>query len=289
MSPDELEEQASLYALGLLEGEELDAFECALANDPALAALVTEFETTSTHFALTVPIAEPPPGVQGVVMREISDLQRSTQPASVAGSPARSVPIWIPWALAAGFAIFAGILAWSAKSRIDQAVLEVTNRFASLIEQNSSLQGRIAEMEAERTRLEARISTLEAEKSQLGLRIASLEARDPLADIRPLAFAAQPEAPQAAEVAAVWDARRQTGVLDLSKLPAAAADKDYQLWMIPAGSTLPISAGVISTASPQANFRAPRPLPQVATLAISLEPKGGSEAPRGPIIYIGNF
>ena len=40
MSPEEREELASLYALGLLEGNELAAFERELAADSELAALV---------------------------------------------------------------------------------------------------------------------------------------------------------------------------------------------------------------------------------------------------------
>jgi len=289
MSPDEREEQASLYALGLLEGAELAAFEREMANDLTIAALVAEFEAASAQISLAAPSTTPPPAVKDAILRVIFDQQRAEEPAVVVNSSAKITPGWIPWALAAGFAVFVGGLIWSAKMRSDQAFLEVSNRSASLIQENTTLQSRVSELDAERLRLEQRISTLEAEKKQQDVRIASLEGRDPLTAIRVIAFAAQPEAPQAAEVAALWDPRHQTGVLDLSKLPAPAADKDYQLWILTPDSTVPISAGVISTASPQANFRSPRPLPQVAALAISLEPKGGSEAPRGPVIYIGNF
>ena len=42
MNPEEREELASLYVLGLLEGDELAAFERILATDPELVALVGE-------------------------------------------------------------------------------------------------------------------------------------------------------------------------------------------------------------------------------------------------------
>jgi cell division protein FtsB len=240
--------------------------------------------------ALAAPKASPPAAVKDAILQEITTLRRATEPAPAVTEAAGTSSgfAWIPWALAAGFAVFAGT-AWIAKSKTDQAFAELSLQSSSLVNQNTALASRLAEFDAERTRLEARISTLEAEKNKLNLRVASLEAQGPIADMRAVAFAPQAEAPQASEVAALWDTRRQTGVLDLSLLPAPAADKDYQLWIISPDSPAPISAGVVSTDTPQTNFRAPRQLTQVAALAISLEPKGGSETPRGPIIYVGKF
>ena len=45
MNPDEQEELASLYVLGLLEGSELAAFERELSARPQLSALVAEMES----------------------------------------------------------------------------------------------------------------------------------------------------------------------------------------------------------------------------------------------------
>ena len=44
MNRDQLEELASLHALGLLEGEELRAFEQELASNPASRQLVAEIK-----------------------------------------------------------------------------------------------------------------------------------------------------------------------------------------------------------------------------------------------------
>jgi anti-sigma-K factor RskA len=311
MSHDEREEQASLYALGLLEGAELAAFERALAADPSLAALVTDFENAGFQIALAAPKATPPPAVKDAVLREISDLRRSTEPAPVpaeSSSPRISFG-WVPWALAAGFAIFAGItrienakisaastrLASDIKDRDNQLIQGETERSALRIAardaelKNVELTSRITTLESQRKELQDRVSTLEAEKNHLSVRVAALEGSNPLDEVKAITFASQPGAPRNGAVSALWDARRQTGVLDLSKLPAPAADKDYQLWILTPDSPAPISAGVVSTASTQANFRAPRPFPQVAALAISLEPKGGSDSPRGPVIFVGKF
>ena len=55
MSPEEREELASLYVLGMLEGSELAAFERELVAHPELAALVAELEKASTLLATSVP------------------------------------------------------------------------------------------------------------------------------------------------------------------------------------------------------------------------------------------
>ena len=75
---------------------------------------------------------------------------------------------------------------------------------------------------------------------------------------------------------ALWDPQRQEGALHLAKLPNAAPDKDYQLWIITPESKQPLDAGVIPPSTQGLAFRAAQPVGQVAALAISLEPKGGS-------------
>ena len=55
MSPEEQEELASLYVLGVLEGSELAAFERELVAHPELAALIAELEKASTLLAKSVP------------------------------------------------------------------------------------------------------------------------------------------------------------------------------------------------------------------------------------------
>ncbi|WP_347313228.1 anti-sigma factor [Defluviimonas sp. SAOS-178_SWC] len=73
-------------------------------------------------------------------------------------------------------------------------------------------------------------------------------------------------------VAARFDAR--TGELTVSRAagPAAAPGKDYELWLIPAGEA-PISIGLVRDAELTIPVAA---LPAGTTLAITLEPEGGS-------------
>lgn len=83
-----------------------------------------------------------------------------------------------------------------------------------------------------------------------------------------------------------------TGRLDVVQIAGEKpADKDYELWLIE-GKNAPVSLGLVggagdkSTAVPGGLGSA---LPEGATLAISLEPKGGSTtgAPTGPVVAQG--
>lgn len=76
-------------------------------------------------------------------------------------------------------------------------------------------------------------------------------------------------------------------------MEVAAADKDYELWVIPAGKKTPLSLGVLSSADVHLTLD-----PSItsinlmeATLAVSLEPHGGSPThlPTGPVLVTGKF
>jgi anti-sigma-K factor RskA len=66
-----------------------------------------------------------------------------------------------------------------------------------------------------------------------------------------------------------------TGLV-VGRLGALADGQVYQLWAIPAGSTTPTSLGLLS---PSGVLRLDEPLPVGTTIAVSIEPAGGSPAP----------
>ena len=79
------------------------------------------------------------------------------------------------------------------------------------------------------------------------------------------------------------------GALHIAKLPEPGPKKDYQLWIITPESKQSLDAGIIPASSECLPFSAKQPVNQVAALAISVEPKGGSVTPRGPVIYLGKL
>jgi anti-sigma-K factor RskA len=107
MIPDDLQDQAALYALGTLNAEETAAFEAALSGNMELRAMVREMREASADLARNVPPQQPPAELKRRVLREIA-LEKQ------AGAPARQkAPSfnWLPWAIAALFLGFCGLLA----------------------------------------------------------------------------------------------------------------------------------------------------------------------------------
>ncbi|HRJ73549.1 MAG TPA: anti-sigma factor [Terrimicrobiaceae bacterium] len=282
MSPEEREELASLYALGLLECEDLAAFEKELARDPSLDALVVEFERAASQLAASLPRKRPPAALKDAVLGAV-------QAPSAAREPGFSLAVvlqGIPWAVAAGFAVCCAVL-WFGRA-------DLRGQYARLNEENRSLQVRIAGLDSERARLEARVEALESESKDLKIRVASSEAREPLKEFQGLTLAPQAGAAPGSEVSAVWDPKKQAGTLDLTKLPPTAPDKAYQVWLITPDSAQPLNVGVLGPASigKRVAFRSPLPVSRVSAIAISLEPLRGSPVPTGPsgpVVYLGRM
>jgi anti-sigma-K factor RskA len=103
---EELEEQASLYALDLLEPAERSAFETKLEGDETLRRHVDMLREAAAQLAHAAPSIEPPAHLQA----RIAEAIRASTPARAAAPAARSSIIWLPWALAACLAIACVVL-----------------------------------------------------------------------------------------------------------------------------------------------------------------------------------
>jgi anti-sigma-K factor RskA len=113
--------------------------------------------------------------------------------------------------------------------------------------------------------------------------------------------ASQPVAPQYLAVfnneqaQPVWvvraDAERGRLQIRPVNAVAAAADRAYELWVLPSGGAAPRSLGLLPLAGSTVDAELPRALgallPTAQGLAVSIEPPGGSPtgAPTGPVVY----
>src|SRR5262245_62878166 len=106
MISDEQQDQAALYALGLLGADEDAAFESQLRANAELRDLVRELREAAGGLALTAPTLLPPASLKQRIMEIATETKRvvpmPTQRASLG---------WIPWAIAAALAVFCGLLA----------------------------------------------------------------------------------------------------------------------------------------------------------------------------------
>jgi anti-sigma-K factor RskA len=93
---EQLEEQAALYVLGLLEGEEATVFELRLHSETELRGLVDQLDEAAAKVAYSVLPRDLPPELRDRVLGRV----RSGKTVSF---PLRSN--WIPWAIAACLAI----------------------------------------------------------------------------------------------------------------------------------------------------------------------------------------
>src|SRR5512133_1154738 len=107
MISDEQQDQAALYALGLLGADEDAAFESELGANAELRDLVRELREAAGGLALAAPSLLPPASLKQRVLGEITMETKRVVPM-----PTRRASFgWVPWAIAAALAVFCGLLA----------------------------------------------------------------------------------------------------------------------------------------------------------------------------------
>jgi anti-sigma-K factor RskA len=283
MIDDRQEELASLHAFGLLEGAELEQFLSELGKSPELRALVAELQVAATALAHVAPEATPPEALKARVLASAAERAnggllpfraRDSAPARVTQFPA-----WIPWLAAACIGVAA---LWTQRqyvaARAENASLGEETRVA--LASLDQTRGQLADAK----RLVTEYSRQVAELST------KLKDEGDLAHFKIATLASMLGNSPAAVAVAVWDPTREQGVLEVSKLPALASEKDYQLWVIDAKYPSPVSAGVFVvdpvTGEAHIVFKATKPVRAIAKFAVSLERKGGVPAPEGPIVLL---
>jgi len=278
MISEALNEQAALYALDALQGDERLAFLKSLAADSELAGLVAEYRDASAWVAHSAREVTPPSELKRRILA-LASRERVTPPSPlmmlarpVKNSQDGLQPL-IPWALAAGFAIFAGIL-WgnSKQSNAD------TSQLARQREIVTGLFARVAELEGNAESRERALASMVEE-------VRILQETNRLADVQLDILSSKLDASGLASV--VWDPASQQGVLQVLRLPEPGAGQDYQLWVIGPDRQLPVSAGIFRVnpdGSATVNFAPAQPVPSATTFAVTLEKAGGVLEPEGPVV-----
>jgi anti-sigma-K factor RskA len=277
MIDDRQEELASLHAFGLLEGPELERFLSEVGGNPELKARLAELRMAATALAHAAPEATPPEELKARVLA--SAAKRSAQ--GIAPSRARAIPFpsWTPWLAAACLGIAA---LWS--QRLYVAAQAENSRLG---EQHRVA---LASLEQVRGQLEDAKRLVTEYSRQVAELSTKLKDEGDIAHFKIATLASMLGNSPAALAVAVWDSAREQGVLEVSKLPALATEKDYQLWVIDSQYASPVSAGVfvVDPVSGEAHivFKADKPVRSIAKFAVSLERKGGSPKPEGPIVLL---
>jgi len=366
MIEDHHEELASLYVFDLLEGQERDQFESALARDGELQTLVRELKETACRLVYTVPTTPPPMNLKDRVLGSVA--HRDQRPADNVIRPDPGIWRLLPWAAAACLTLVSIWLGQRyAATRAEVAALRSRDEMAAI-----SLQSAQQQLEAERiiaqrraesadaqlatlnrdlgdarssvaerdrlladartqlaerdrqlgethtllataqTQLAARdqlMAALSARVSQLTLaantagsqlsdarqRIAQLtdelKSQGDLATLKITALASMLKNLPQAQAIAVWDPKKQEGILDVQKLPALAANEDYQIWVVDPQYPIPVDGGVFTveptSGSRRIKFTAKQPVSVINAFAVTRERKGGVPKAEGPFVLLG--
>ena len=117
MISEQQQDQAALYALGLLDADEDAAFQSELRANAELRDLVRELREAAGDLALTAPLVLPPASLKERIMGEIATKRVIPMPTE------RASLGWIPWAIAAALAVFCGLLALD-RARLERQLAE---------------------------------------------------------------------------------------------------------------------------------------------------------------------
>ena len=255
MNHEEWLERADIYALGALDGEERLSFEAHLAEGcSACEDRLREARESLTVLPRSLTLVVPPPAVKARLLDRIALESPPSAP-----DRARSRPRWIWWSGWGGALAAAGLLvavSWSLSTTRDE-VERLRGRMAVL-------QGELAEREET-------------------LRLLS----DP--QVRYVSLAGLKASP-AASGWLLWNPVTRRGLLLTRGLPAAPADRTYELWALAGAEPVPAGVFTVDPAG-RAVLRLP-PLPESKAFdkfAVTLEPAGGVATPTGPMHLLGSL
>lgn len=278
MLDERFEELAALHAFGLLEGEELAAFEAELARSAELRALAAELKEAAGSLALSVSASAPPPALKARLLAEIAARQGPPPGENTAKIVAGPFARWLPWAVAIGFAF---VSIWMAQLYLGQrAETLASNEDAELA--HADAQSAKNQLEAERLLSGRQLADLRQQ----------LQRHDDLTRFKIARLVSLAGNSSQARATVVWDPTRREGLFTIEKLPAQPDDHDYELWVIDAQKSKPVSAGVFAVdaeGDARLEFRPAQPVAAAAKFAVSLEKKGGAPAdsgPQGPVIML---
>jgi anti-sigma-K factor RskA len=176
MIDERQEELASLYALGLLEGNELASFEASLARDPALQTLVRELRAASTALAHGASSAAPPAALKTRILESVATAPVTATPTATIIRPVFRSWQLIPWAVAACLAIGG---AWLA-----QGYFATQSEVAMLRDQNAlvDIARQSAQQQLEAERIITRRQLQDAEQALAGANVQLADVRNQLTE-----------------------------------------------------------------------------------------------------------
>ncbi|MFY9554552.1 MAG: anti-sigma factor [Blastocatellia bacterium] len=284
---NESQELAALYALGALSQYEAKAFDAHLREGCAVCTTeLTQFNSVVGVLGTEATPVTAPAYLRDLLTMRINREASAAPPASasviqfpeqagVARKPALERTTLgrtlLPWAIAAALLVAFGytFVKWQADRRSFEAALDQNKGAASeALNENADLRAQIGQLNDTSTELAEINSVLRSAR----WRIIPLSGQNPARDSSARVY---------------WDVQGNRWVVT-ADLPPPPEGKIYQLWFVM--SDAKISAGFIKPDNRGHGFTVvdlPRNVNQLAAVAITLEPEGGSQQPTMPIYALG--
>lgn len=255
----EFQDAIAGYALGgpaALDPAEARALETHLVGCADCRAELAELQRVANGIGLSAIAEDPPAHVRSAVLSRAIP-SASHEPHQIHRTHSNIVP----WMLVAA----------------SIALVAATGFYAMMARQQAT------EALAAKAAADARVVSLEAQVRANQERLDVLNA----SDVVRIDLAAQPDAPGAS--ARVFMSAKRGMVLTADNLPALAAGKTYQLWVVT--KQAPVSIGVFGVGA-DGSVTGVMPIGADAALnpvavAVTIEPAGGVPAPTGPKVLVG--
>lgn len=259
---EHLQELASLYVLGALEGAELREFESALARDPELRQFVTGLHPAVEAVAGAIPAVVPPPELRARILARIEPQKVLSLPDRLPDRPlaaSLATAVWWWRALSAGLAAVCLVLLVS-----DRQLRQ------TLASQNQQL-GQFQQL----------AQSLEAATNDLNHAVLALRESNRLANLRiSMLNSLVADAPKTVAVT-LWDYQQEAGVFVVQNLKALPDSEDYELWVMDEHQT-PVPAGVFhmdASGTTRMEFHPNREIKTPGQFCVTEEVKGGVASP----------
>lgn len=246
------------YVAGAVSDQERREVDCLSHIYPELKSELEQLQAAFEQYASAHEIA-PPPALRQQILSKLEALSKAeaASPASQQPAPAASAAKW-PIVVALAVGLIGGL-----------ALEKMLSNHAEQITHNQHV---IEQMHIQKQTDSLRLLLLEKEMKQL---------RDP--NIQKIALKGTPK-DSSAHVTIFWNKATQETFLQVDRLPAIAADKQFQLWAIKDGK--PVSIGLLPNQFAAVGLLPMGKIDGAQAFAITLEPQGGVASPTLSEMYV---
>ncbi|MEQ9619541.1 MAG: anti-sigma factor [Deltaproteobacteria bacterium] len=280
----EYEDQIALYALGLLEGEELREVEEHLESGCAICeGLLEDSGVVFNNLAFSLEDSPLPDNLESKIFDRLETTEDSIDRPAQSGFWRNIKPVWLNLGAAVSFAliVFLIISNLNMRSRLSSQEDTLQQLQASLGDKTEvieSMKNKLSSQEDTLQHLQARLGEeTEVAEFMMNPRVEIVKLSDKMTDKK-------------ASGRLLMNPDTHQAMLIVSNVPALEEGKTYQLWIINEGK--PESMGTFDVGADGNQVMEIKSMPEpveTSQFAVTLEPEGGMPHPTGDMYLLGSL